>query len=99
MAEHIKNMQKITKGDHKSKDAKKEDIDKSLKAANKNTMKNSMQVESDSDEDEDDDDYGDLDLDAQDEEVEIDSDEVGDSDDEDDEVIQKLQEMKNRNGK
>jgi len=46
MVEHLKNLQKVTKGDQKNvakvPESKKEDLDKSLKAANKNTMKNSM---------------------------------------------------------
>jgi hypothetical protein len=46
MNEHMKNLQKVTKGEHKNivkvHESRKEDLDKSLKAANKNTMKNSL---------------------------------------------------------
>lgn len=77
------------------------DLDKSLKAANKNTIKNSMDVESDSDdeesEDEDDEDgefeqVPGLDLEAEEGEDESDEDDDDDDDDdsEDDEVLQKL---------
>lgn len=82
------------------------DLDKSLKAANKNTVKNSMEVESESDDDSDDDDDDDedgefeqipgLDLEAEEGEEESDEDdeEINSSDAEDDDVLQKLQNLK-----
>ena len=48
-AESLAKMSKLTKGDNKQSD-KKENIDKALKAANKNTFKNSMELNSDDDE-------------------------------------------------
>ena len=82
------------------------DLDKSLKAANKNTIKNSMDVESDSDdeesEDEDDDEDEEfeqvpgLDLEAEEGEEESDDDDENEDESEDDEVLQKLQNLKKK---
>jgi hypothetical protein len=106
---HLKNMKKIVNGKNGEKGKEVEgfkkggDLDKSLKAANKNTMKNSMEAESDSDDDDDDDDDEEgefdtipgLDLEAEEGEDEYDE-EINSSDEEDDEVLKKLQSIKNK---
>ena len=75
------------------------DLEKSLKIANKNTLKNSVPQDSESDEDEmdeeEEDDFGDFDMEAEEgEDEDIDSDLEDDSEDE--KLMKKLQEMKNK---
>lgn len=77
------------------------DLDKSLKTAKKNALKNTMNEDSSSEEEDDDEesgeDIGDIDLDAEDDDdEELDSDELGDSDSEDDKIMAKLAEMKKK---
>jgi hypothetical protein len=90
-------MQKVLKSKEAAKKEKTPDLDKNLKAANKNAVKNSMQVESDdSDDEEGEMDMGDFDLEAEEgeDDLEVDSDEINESGDEDDEVLKKLEAIK-----
>lgn len=95
-------MKKVVNGKKEDKDVegfkKGSDLDKNLKAANKNTLKNAMEAESDSeddDSDDEDDEEGELetipglDLEAEEGEEEYDE-EINSSDEEDDEVLKKL---------
>lgn len=94
----IAKMQNNVKAGKDIKNTKKpavQDLEKNLKVANKNTLKNSFQVDSDSDDDE----LGEFDLEAEegeDDDIEVDSDELDESGDEQDEVLQKLEAIKKR---
>lgn len=102
-AQDLKRLAKIVNGGKKDNAndiegfKKGSDLDKSLKAANKNTMKNQEEPDSDSDDEEEGeeegefDDIGALDIDA---EEEDDDEEIDSSDIEDDEVLLKLQNLK-----